>query len=164
MNTSSVIVVGSHTLWADVIVMQHCPLGSCRIRTSVFMLRRKTLGGKIKDRTFVRQFFFKCNMVFLFNKVSKLTTVSEEAKSRHWWTPLFEANCVKLNWFKLYRAISDKLLKKIMESKVNNTFEDWNSKVFKASLELLVFLLRGHCIKITVTQRLCYDTAVNSDV
>lgn len=51
-----------------------------------------------------------------------------------------------------------------MESKVSNTFEDLNSKVFKASLELLVFLLQGHCIKVTVAQSLCYDTAANSDV
>lgn len=51
-----------------------------------------------------------------------------------------------------------------MVSEVSNTFEDWNSKVFKSSLELLVFLLQGHCVKVTVAQRLCYDTAVNSDV
>lgn len=51
-----------------------------------------------------------------------------------------------------------------MESKFSSTFEDWNAKVFKASLELLVFLLQGHCVKVTVAQRLCNDTAVNSDV
>lgn len=48
-----------------------------------------------------------------------------------------------------------------MESKFSSTFEDWNAKVFKASLELL---LQGHCVKVTVAQRLCNDTAVNSDV
>lgn len=57
-NTSIVIVVGSQTLWADVIDMQRSPLGSGRIHTSVFMLCRRALGGKIKDRAFVGQVTF----------------------------------------------------------------------------------------------------------
>lgn len=46
-----------------------------------------------------------------------------------------------------------------MVSKVNNAVEDWNSRVLE-----LVFLLQGHCFKVTVAPRLCDDAAVNSDV
>lgn len=103
-------------------------------------------------------------MVFLFNKVSNklkfLKKLRVNIGGHHSLKLMYKTKLVSV----ISREFRQAFEKDLWCQRSVILLKTGIPKFFKSSLELLVFLLQGHCVKVTVAQRLCYDTAVNSDV